>query len=311
MPKISLVIAVMNEEDNVLPLIEQISTALEKEDYEVVFVDDGSTDNTISRILSVRDRRIKVLEFMKNFGQSSAMQAGIDTAEGEYIVTLDGDLQNDPADIPHMIEVLEKENIDLVAGERVNRKDGAVIRKIPSKIANMIIRNLTDVRIRDYGCTLKVFKKKIAKDLNLYGELHRFIPVLAAMQGARIRQIPVKHHPRIHGKSKYNLNRTFKVISDLMLMVFFRKFLQKPMHLFGTMGFIVFLAGMGINIYFIYRKILGDDIWGRPMLLVGILLVLGGIQLITTGIIAEVQMRTYFESQKKKTYNVRELHQHN
>lgn len=311
MPKISLVIAVMNEEDNVLPLIEQISTALEKEDYEVVFVDDGSSDNTISRILSVRDRRIKVLEFMKNFGQSSAMQAGIDAAEGEYIVTLDGDLQNDPADIPHMIEVLEKENIDLVAGERVNRKDGALIRKIPSKIANMIIRNLTDVRIRDYGCTLKVFKKKIAKDLNLYGELHRFIPVLAAMQGARIRQIPVKHHPRIHGKSKYNLNRTFKVISDLMLMVFFRKYLQKPMHLFGTMGFIVFLAGMGINTYFIYRKILGDDIWGRPMLLVGILLVLGGIQLITIGIIAEIQMRTYFESQNKKTYNVRELHQHN
>lgn len=309
MPKISLVIAVMNEEDNVLPLIGQISEALKSEDYEVIFVDDGSTDSTIQRIVSAGNSHVKVVEFMKNFGQSSAMQAGIDTARGDYIVTLDGDLQNDPSDIPHMIEVLENENVDLVAGERVNRKDGALIRKIPSKIANIIIRSLTDVRIRDYGCTLKVFRKKIAKDLTLYGELHRFIPVLAAIQGARIRQVPVKHHPRIHGRSKYNLNRTFKVVSDLILMVFFRKYLQKPMHLFGTLGFGVFAIGMLINAYFLYRKILGDDIWGRPMLLVGILLVLGGIQLITIGIIAEVQMRTYFESQNKKTYNIREIHQ--
>jgi hypothetical protein len=207
-----------------------------------------------------------------------------------------------------MIEILEKENVDLVAGERVNRKDGALIRKIPSRIANRMIRQLTDVRIRDYGCTLRVFRKKIAKDLNLYGELHRFIPVLAAEQGARIKQVPVKHHPRIHGKSKYNLNRTFKVLSDLILMVFFRRYLQKPMHLFGTMGFAVFGIGMIINMYFLYRKLLGDDIWGRPMLLVGILLVLGGIQLVTIGIVAEIQMRTYFEAQQKKTYNIRYIH---
>lgn len=309
MPRISLVIAVMNEEDNVVPLTEQINEALKEFSYEVIFVDDGSTDKTIQRIKDLKDPNVRIVEFMKNFGQSSAMQAGIDHANGEYIVTLDGDLQNDPSDIPMMIDILEKEDMDLVAGERVNRQDGALIRKLPSKIANMIIRNLTDVRIRDYGCTLKVFRSKIAKNLNLYGELHRFIPVLAAMQGARIKQVPVKHHPRVHGKSKYNLNRTFKVISDLILMVFFRRYLQKPMHLFGTLGFGVFIIGMIINAYFLYRKLMGDDIWGKPMLLLGILLVLGGIQLITTGIIAEVQMRTYFESQNKKTYNVRTIHE--
>ena len=306
---ISLVIPVMNEEENILPLSNQIKEALSDKEYEVIFVDDGSHDQTVKRIKDLNDPRFKAVELMKNFGQSSAMQAGIDVAKGEYIVTLDGDLQNDPSDIPMMIQVLEEKNVDLVAGERMNRQDGMVIRKIPSKIANWIIRRTTDVRIRDYGCTLKVFRSRIAKNLNLYGELHRFIPVLAHLQGARIEQVPVKHHARVHGKSKYGINRTFKVVSDLMLMLFLKKYLLKPMHLFGGIGLLTLFIGLLINFYFVILKIQGEDIWGRPMLLLGILLVMGGIQVITIGILAEIQMRTYYESQNKKTYNIREIHE--
>ncbi|MCB9245861.1 MAG: glycosyltransferase family 2 protein [Flavobacteriales bacterium] len=307
-PLLSVVIAVMNEEDNIGPMLERLREDLKDIDHEVIFVDDGSKDKTVERIRAESDHRVRLVEFMKNYGQSTAMQAGIDHASGTYIVTMDGDLQNDSSDIPMLLEMMQEGHWDLIAGERVNRKDGMLIRKIPSKIANSVIRELTDVRIRDYGCTLKIFRSSIAKNLNLYGELHRFIPVLAALQGARIKQVPVKHHPRVHGKSKYNLNRTFKVISDLVLMVFFRKYMQKPMHLFGTMGFSVFSIGVLINLYFLVRKIMGDDIWGKPMLLLGILLLLFGVQLITTGIILELQMRTYYESQNKKTYNVRNLH---
>lgn len=307
-PELSLVIAVMNEEENIHPLIDAIGKALKDFSYEVVFVDDGSKDQTIERIRKHSNSHVRVVELMKNFGQSTAMQAGIDAAEGEFIVTLDGDLQNDPADIPSMLQTLKEGAWDLVAGERVNRKDGMFLRKIPSNIANSIIRRSTNVRIRDYGCTLKVFRKDIAKGMSLYGELHRFIPVLASLQGARITQVPVKHHPRIHGHSKYNLNRTFKVISDLMFMIFLRKYMQKPMHLFGTAGFITFNIGVLINMYFLVQKLLGEDIWGKPMLLLGILLLLGGIQLITIGIIAEILMRTYYESQNKKTYSIRAVH---
>lgn len=307
-PELSLVIAVMNEEDNIHPLIDAVGAALSNFSYEVIFVDDGSKDQTIARIRAHSNPNVRVIELMKNFGQSTAMQAGIDEALGEYIVTLDGDLQNDPADIPLMLQTLKEGQWDLVAGERVNRKDGMFLRKIPSNIANSIIRRSTNVRIRDYGCTLKVFKKEIAKGLNLYGELHRFIPVLASLQGARITQVAVKHHPRIHGSSKYNLNRTFKVISDLMFMIFLRKYMQKPMHLFGTAGFITFGIGVLINLYFLIQKLAGADIWGKPMLLLGILLLLGGIQLITIGIIAEILMRTYYESQNKKTYSIRAVH---
>lgn len=307
--QISVVIAILNEEDNIQPLLGSLQSALKNISHEVILVDDGSTDQTLERIRQYGYAGVRVVEFMKNFGQSTAMQAGIDQAGGKYIVTMDGDLQNDASDIPMLLEVIEKGGWDLVAGERKSRQDGLFIRKIPSKIANIIIRNLTGVRIKDYGCTLKIFKNTIAKNLNLYGELHRFIPVLAALQGARIHQVEVQHHARQHGQSKYNLNRTFKVISDLMLMAFFRKYLQKPMHLFGTMGALIFLGGLGINFYFLIQKLQGMDIWGKPMLLLGILLLLAGIQLITVGIILEMQMRTYYESQDKKTYTIRQIHQ--
>ncbi|MBV6647757.1 MAG: glycosyltransferase, partial [Cyclobacteriaceae bacterium] len=204
------------------------------------------------------------------------------------------------------IAKLDDEDLDLVAGIRSRRRDGVLLRKIPSKIANALIRRLTGIHLHDYGCTLKVMKAEIARGLGLYGELHRFIPVLAGLQGARLGEMPVRHHPRKFGKSKYGLGRTFSVLSDLLLMIFFQKYLQKPMHLFGTVGLITFLIGAMINLYLLVEKFMGHDIWGRPLLILGITLVLGGIQLVTIGIVAELIVRTYFESQDKKTYRIKE-----
>lgn len=311
MRELSVVITVMNEEDNIQPLIGEIRSALSGIDYEVVFVDDGSMDATRKRIKEMIDDRIMLVELRKNYGQSTAMAAGIDFSTGRYIALLDGDLQNDPSDIPMMLELLKAGDWDVVAGNRKNRKDGMFLRKIPSKIANALIRRMTKVYIQDYGCTLKVFKREIAEELGLYGELHRFIPVLASMQGARITQVDVKHHPRKFGQSKYGLGRTFRVMSDLVLMVFFRRYSQKPMHLFGTMGFISLFLGLLINLYLLILKIMGQDIWGKPILILGMILLLGGIQLITIGILAEVNMRTYYESTDKKTYQVRKVFNEN
>lgn len=308
MRELSVIITVMNEEDNIKPLLAAVRSALAGIDYEVILVDDGSSDKTIPEILANADDRIKLVELRKNYGQSTAMTAGIDYSTGRYVALLDGDLQNDPTDIPSMLELLKKEDWDVVAGNRKNRKDGFILRKIPSRIANALIRRMTGVYIKDYGCTLKVFKREIAEELGLYGELHRFIPVLAKLQGARITQVDVKHHARQFGKSKYGINRTFKVMADLILMVFFRKYLQKPMHLFGTIGFISFGLGLLINLYLLVIKLMGHNIWNRPLLILGMILLLGGIQLITIGIIADINVRTYFESQNKKTYTVRRIY---
>ena len=301
----------MDEQDNIKPLLEAVRTALSGIDYEIVLVDDGSTDKTKQQILEHADNRTILVELRKNYGQSTAMTAGIDYSTGKFVALLDGDLQNDPANIPSMLHLLKAEDWDVVAGNRKNRKDGFILRKIPSKIANSLIRRMTGVYIRDYGCTLKIFKREIAEELGLYGELHRFIPVLASMQGAKITQVDVNHKPRIHGKSKYGINRTFKVMSDLILMVFMRKYMQKPMHLFGPIGFISFGIGAAINIYLLILKITGHDIWGKPLLILGLILLLGGIQFITIGIIADINTRTYFESQNKKTYTVRKVYQAN
>jgi glycosyltransferase involved in cell wall biosynthesis len=247
------------------------------------------------------------VELKKNYGQSLALMAGIDYAQGEYIATMDGDLQNDPSDLPRMLKIAEEEGFDMVAGNRANRKDGMVLRKIPSRIANYIIRSTTDVHLKDYGCALKVLKADLAKDLGLYGELHRFVPVLAHLEGARITQVDVKHHARQFGKSKYGLSRTFKVVSDLLLMLFFKKYMQKPMHLFGNAGVFLFVSGLLINLYLLVLKLMGEDIWGRPLIILGMMLLFGGIQFITIGIVVEIQMRTYFESQQKKPYKVRRV----
>lgn len=306
--KLSLIIPIMNEEDNVEPLLNAVYSALSATDYELILVDDGSTDKTIERVKSLSNEKTKLIIFNRNFGQTTAMAAGIDAASGELIATIDGDLQNDPTDIPLMIEKLETEGWDVVAGRRLRRQDGMFLRKIPSKIANWIIRRSTGVYINDYGCTLKVFKHDVAKNLDLYGELHRFIPVLAKMYGAKITEMDVKHHSRIHGVSKYGIGRTTRVISDLLLMLFMQKYRTKPMHLFGSLGIVSFGLGILINTYLLVLKLMGENIGNRPLLTLGIVLLLAGVQLITTGFIAELIMRTYFESQNKKPYVIKEIH---
>lgn len=304
---LSVVVTVYNERENIRPLIDQINAALTGYDYEIVYVDDGSSDGTLQELYSIDDPRLVVVEFRKNYGQSAALMAGIDQAQGEFIATMDGDLQNDPSDIPAMLKLVESDEWDLVVGERVNRQDNALLRKIPSRIANYIIRQSSGVHLRDYGCALKVFRGEIAKDLGIYGELHRFVTVLAALEGARITQVPVKHHARQFGESKYGLSRTFKVVSDLLLMLFMKKYMAKPMHLFAQTGMAMFAIGVLINLYLLVLKILGNDIWGKPIMVLGMILLLGGIQLITIGIVVEIQMRTYYESQDKRPYRIRRI----
>jgi glycosyltransferase involved in cell wall biosynthesis len=308
MKKLSLVICVFNEEQNIKVLSEQIADALHAYDFEAIFVDDGSTDKTVDEIRKIDDERFILVELKRNYGQSSALQAGIDQADAKYIVLLDGDLQNDPADIPAMLVKMEMENWDMVAGVRSNRKDGMFLRKIPSKLANYVIRKSTGTKMKDLGCTLKIFTRETIKNIHIYGELHRFIPVLIALEGAtRFAQMNVNHRPRQFGISKYNLSRTTRVLSDLILMLFFKKYLQRPMHFFGALGIITLGIGIIINLYMLALKVLGHDIWGKPLLLLGILLVMGGIQFFTIGIIAELQMRTYYESQNKKPYRVKHV----
>ncbi len=306
--KLSVVISIYNERDNIRPLLASIREHLSGIDHETILVDDGSTDGTLEILQKEAGANTQVIEFMRNFGQSLAMAAGIDHARGEYICTMDGDLQNDPSDIPGMLKLAEEGRWDLVAGVRADRKDAMFSRKIPSRIANAIIRKTTDVRIKDYGCTLKIFKSAIAKNLGLYGEMHRFIPVLASLQGARIVQVDVKHHERRFGSSKYGMRRTLGVVSDLLLMIFFKRYLQKPMHLFGGGGLVLFGAGALIDLYLLALKIAGHSIWGKPLLMLGVLLTIAGLQIITVGILLEVIMRTYYESQNKKPYFIRKIH---
>jgi len=306
--RLSVVIPVYNEKDNIEPMLKEVTEALKGIQHEVIFVDDGSSDGTPDIINEQSKKNVRLVQFQRNFGQTSAMAAGIDNAKGEFIATLDGDLQNDPSDIPMMLEKLEKENLDIVAGIRANRQDGKFLRKIPSKIANILIRTLTKVRITDYGCTLKVFRTNIAKQIDLYGELHRFIPILGHMEGAKIAEVETKHHARKFGESKYGIGRTFRVISDLLLMIFLSKWRQKPMHLFGSIGVFMLIGGGLVQTYLLLLKILGEDIGGRPLFYVGILLIITGVQLITTGFISELLMRTYYESQNKKPYNIKDTY---
>jgi glycosyltransferase involved in cell wall biosynthesis len=243
----------------------------------------------------------------KNYGQSAAMAAGIAVANGKYIATMDADLQNDPSGIPMMLDKLISEDWELVAGIRKKRQDKLIGRKIPSLLANKLIRNTTGVTLHDYGCTLKVFTGEIAKNLELYGDMHRFIPVLAALQGASMTEMEVKHHPRIYGKSKYGIGRTIKVLSDLLLILFMQKYFQRPMHFFGPVGLLLFLGGIIINVYLAIDKLTGTQIGNRPLLILGVIFLLGGLQLILFGILAEMLMRTYYESQNKKTYRIRSV----
>ncbi len=308
--KASIVIPVYNEEENVPILYEKLKEVLEKlpYDYEIIFVDDGSTDRTpqILEEIAKKDKKVKVILFARNFGQTPAMVAGIDYATGDVVITMDGDLQNDPKDIPRLLEKIE-EGYDVVSGWRKNRKDAAVSRKLPSKIANWLIGKLTGVKIHDYGCTLKAYRSDVIKRVRLYGELHRFIPALASTVTSvdRIIEIPVEHHPRIYGKSKYGISRTFKVISDLFFIWFMKKFLQKPIHFFGLLGIILFLLGVIPFSYLVILKLLGHSIGQRPLLIISVMFILAGLQMFTTGLISEMLMRIYFESQNKKPYVIR------
>ena len=302
----SLVIPMFNEEGNAGLLIDKIRNAMTGFRYELILIDDASSDGTVKEIKEKNDPNVVLIELKKNYGQSSAMMAGFDYASGDYVITLDGDLQNDPTDIPAMVELLENGNYDLVVGKRQKRKDSS-IRTIPSKIANFIIKKTTKLNISDQGCALKVFTKDTAKELNLYGENHRFISLMAHLNGAKIAEMPVKHHARQFGVSKYGMNRTFKVINDLLLVLFNQKYLSKPIYLSGNIGLITFSIGVLINIYLLIVKILGYDIGGRPLLILGVLLIFIGIQFFTTGIIIDMLMKTYYESQDKRPFNIRNI----
>lgn len=304
---LSIVIPLYNEEESVPALIEALRAFEASFDgrLEVVMVDDGSSDATVALVRGALAPNWRLLQFRRNFGQSSAMAAGIDAAQGELIATMDGDLQNDPKDIPMMIDTLRAHDADIVVGWRQKRKDGLALRKIPSKIANALIRKLTGVVVQDYGCTLKVFTRETAKLLDLYGELHRFIPILVNLTGAKMIEVPVRHHARAFGVSKYGIGRTFRVISDLLLMSFFLKYRQKPMHLFGSLALGTGLLGGAILSYLFVLKLLGESIGTRPLFYVGIVLVIAAIQFVTAGFISELLMRTYFESRGKTPYSIR------
>jgi glycosyltransferase involved in cell wall biosynthesis len=292
MEKVSIVVPLFNEKESIEPLCSAIQSAMESTPYpfEMILVNDGSQDGSWAEIsrLSGDYKNLVGIDLVTNYGQSSALSAGIDQAVGELIVLMDGDMQNDPADVPMMIQTLIDRDCDVVSGERINRMDKAISKKIPSRIANFFIRMITGVKLRDYGCSLRVFRSDIARNLGLYGELHRFIPVLAVLQGARMEQVPVRHHSRKFGKSNYGMSRTFKVISDLLLIVFFKRYQNRPIHFFGTLGIITFGTGALIDLYFLVLKLLGNDIWGKPLLLLGFMLTIGGIQIITIGIISEI-----------------------
>jgi glycosyltransferase involved in cell wall biosynthesis len=309
-PHISVVVPIYNEVESIPKLLNKIYDSLETTglNYELICVDDGSSDGSTDLLRQEAEKRsyLKAIILRRNYGQTPAMAAGFNHATGEVIVTLDGDLQNDPVDIPLLLDQLNQ-GYDVVSGWRKDRQDHWT-RVLPSKIANRLIGKMTDVKLHDYGCSLKAYRADVAADMKLYGELHRFLPALAAIEGARITEIPVKHHERQHGRSKYGLDRTFRVVMDLLTISFIKKFLTRPMHVFGSLGFVALLLGIAFGSYLTFAKyILGEAIGDRPLLIFSVLLTLTGIQLFCFGLLAELLMRTYHESQDRPIYRVREV----
>lgn len=308
---ISVVVPLKNEVESLTHLIEAIAASLSQAQcsYEIIAVDDGSTDGTTALLKHLAQSRtdLQAVILRRNYGQTAAMAAGFNYARFPVIVTLDGDLQNDPADIPHLVTTLA-EGYDLVCGWRKQRQDDALTRLLPSKMANWLIGKVTGVALHDYGCSLKAYRAELVADMNLYGELHRFLPALAAIEGARITEIPVNHHARQFGKSKYGLGRTFRVLMDLLTVYFFKTFLTRPMHIFGWFGLICMLLGMLTGGYLTVLKLgLGVAIGHRPLLILAVLLFLTGLQLFSFGLLAELLMRTYHESQGRQIYRIREV----
>ena len=312
---LSVIVPVYNEEENIKLGYDELTSILSSMDcqYELIYVDDGSTDNTLSELIKIseKDPNIKVIEFRRNFGQTAAMAAGLEAAQYELVATLDGDLQNDPAELPMMCSKIE-EGYDIVAGWRKHRKDKLVSRKIPSKIANWIISKATDVRLHDYGCTLKVMTKEIAKGIKLYGEMHRFIPALANEMGAKMLEVPVNHRARQFGTTKYGISRTLRVVLDLLTVKFLLGFSKRPIHLFGTIGLLS--GGFGaliLAVMTVQKLAFSVPMGSRPLLSLGVMMIIIGLQFLVFGLLAEVLARTYYESQDKKIYVVRNIYQSN
>jgi glycosyltransferase involved in cell wall biosynthesis len=312
--KLSIVIPVYNEEENIPKLYEELKEVLDKlpYDYEIIFVDDGSTDKSFEILneIAKKDPKVKVIKFRRNYGQTAAMYAGFQHAEGDVIITMDGDLQNDPHDIPKLLEKI-KEGYDIVSGWRKDRKDPFLTRILPSRIANWIISKVTGVHLHDYGCTLKAYRKEVAKNYRLYGDMHRFLPAVAKSFGAKITEVVVNHRPRLYGKSKYGIGRTIRVILDIFLVKFLNDYLNKPLYVFGGIGFALSFLGFLILLYLTVEKLFfGASIGGRPLLILGVLLFLSGLQFISTGIVAEVIIRTYYESKHDVPYRVEKVIQY-
>jgi glycosyltransferase involved in cell wall biosynthesis len=309
-PKVSVVVPLLNEQDNIGPLYEQITLSLtDKYNYETIFIDDGSSDNSFNILsrLQKADNKVRVIRFRKNFGQTPALAAGFAHARGDIIVAIDADLQNDPADIPAMIDKLD-EGFDVVSGWRKKRHDNAITRLIPSKIANWLIAKITRVKLHDFGCTLKAYRREVLAETKLYGEMHRFIPALASWNGASICEMVVNHRPRTAGAAKYGLNRTLKVVLDLITVKFLGSFSTKPIYIFGGLGVISGIASIITGLIVIYQKIAGNFSMNRnPLLVLTAMLVTATIQFILMGLLAELLVRTYHESQNRPTYVIKEI----
>ncbi len=307
---ISVVVPVLNEEESLPHLYRSLSKVLQEHNYsyEIILIDDGSTDRSfeIMRELAAQDAHLRVVRFRRNYGQTAAFAAGFDRAQGEVVITIDADLQNDPADIPILMAKMA-EGYDVVSGWRVDRKDRFLDRRLPSIIANNLIRWATGVQVHDNGCSLKAYRREVLQDVHLYGEMHRFLPALAYAVGARVTEVPVRHHPRRYGKAKYGLSRTVKVFLDIIAVRFLMSYSTRPIHIFGLLGLLAFGLGAVILLYLaVVRLFLLQPIADRPLVMLGILLTMLGVQLITSGLLAELVIRTYYESQGKPIYTVRE-----
>ena len=305
---ISIVVPIFNEEESLPKLVDQLLEIMRplEESFELVFVNDGSTDNTVDVLsrLSEEIPELLCVFLRKNYGQTAAMAAGFDMSVGNIIVSIDGDLQNDPADIPRLVERL-KDGFDLVSGWRYQRKDAVLRRKIPSKIANHLIGGVTGVRLNDYGCSLKAYRREVLADIRPYGELHRFLPVLANIEGARITELRVNHRARKFGKSKYGIDRTFRVLMDLLTVWFMNSFLTRPMYVFGFGGILAIFGSFISSMYLLIIKVMGEDIGNRPLLTFSLVLGIAGVQLFCFGLLGELQIRTYHESQGRPIYRIR------
>jgi len=307
---LSVVIPAYNEEENVPILYEKLKKVLDGlgQDYEIIFVDDGSTDGTYQRLkqLAEKDSRLKVIRFKRNYGQTAAMFASFEHAKGDVIITLDADLQNDPEDIPPLLEKLE-EGYHVVSGWRKDRKDPFLSRRLPSMVANWLISKITGVHLHDYGCTLKAYRAEVVKDLELFGDMHRFLPALTKRRGAKITEVVVRHHPRMFGRSKYGIGRTVRVLLDIMLVKFLNEYINKPLYMFGSVGFLLLALGLFSLFYLIFLKLfLEEPIGRRPLLTLSVLLILAGIQLISTGLLAELLVRIYYRTKDTKPYVIQE-----